>query len=99
MEHGRRLNVIGPKVRAVRESLDLSQEELAAKCQVAGLDITRGTLAKIEACVRSVADFEVHALARMLKVPVDTLFPTRLTVLLRKARNPKGSRRKKGAEK
>jgi hypothetical protein len=41
-------NIIGPQVRKARYQLGLSQEELAARCQLADLDISRSTLAQIE---------------------------------------------------
>lgn len=48
---------------------------LAARCNVIGWDISRGTLAKIEAKVRRVTDIEVALLAKALRVPVNFLFP------------------------
>jgi len=47
---------------------------LAAKCGVLGWDISRGTLAKIEAQVRKVTDTELVLLAKALKVKVGELF-------------------------
>lgn len=91
MEH--LLNIIGPQVRALRKAAGLSQEQLAARCQRLGLDITRGTLAKIESRVRSVSDHEIPFIARSLAVPVADLFPQALVPLTRKARNPQGTRR------
>ena len=37
-------NIVGPQIRKRRSDLDLTQEELATRCQLAGLDISRGTL-------------------------------------------------------
>ncbi|MEI8234420.1 MAG: helix-turn-helix transcriptional regulator [Verrucomicrobiota bacterium] len=88
------LNIIGPQVRALREAAGLTQEQLAARCQRLGLDITRGTLAKIEAAVRSISDHEIPFIARALSVSLDVLFPDKLLVVARKARNPNGARRK-----
>lgn len=42
---------------------------------MAGWDISRGTLAKIEAGVRCVSDREVAMLAIALKTPVHKLYP------------------------
>ena len=92
MEHP--LNIIGPQVRALREAAGLTQEQAAARCQRFGLDITRGTLAKIEACVRSVSDHEIPFLARALSAPIPALFPAKLVPLTRKVRNPLGTRRR-----
>lgn len=69
------MNAVGPKVRQIRENQNLTQELLAARCNVIGWDISRATLAKIEAQVRRVTDFEVLLLAKSLRVEVSELFP------------------------
>ena len=94
MEHPRPLNVIGPNLRRVREQHGLTQDQMAAKCQVLGFDLTRGTLAKIESRVRAVSDHEIPYLARVLKCSIDSLFPRKLEPIYRKPRNPNGTRRK-----
>jgi len=89
----RSLNIIGPQVRALRETAGLTQDQLAARCQQVGLDITRGTLAKIEATVRSVNDYELPFIARALTKSLEDLFPLKPIILTRKLRNPNGTRR------
>lgn len=39
---------IGQKIRKVRKSKNITQEEFSAKLQVNGCDLTRSALAKIE---------------------------------------------------
>jgi transcriptional regulator with XRE-family HTH domain len=68
------LNKIGPKVRQIRESKGLTQEQLAARCNLLEWDISRGTLAKIESRTRRVTDIEVTLLANSLKVREQKLF-------------------------
>jgi len=68
------MNVVGPKVKEFREAQEITQEELAARCNVFGWDISRSTLAKIEAQVRRVTDEEVPLLAKALKVNINELF-------------------------
>jgi len=68
-------NIVGPQIRKRRDELGLTQEEFAAQCQLSGLDISRGTLSQIEAQLRCVIDDELFALARVLKVSTDSLFP------------------------
>ena len=68
-------NIIGKVVSRLRNQQGLSQEQLSAKCQRVGLDISRGTLAKIEAGVRCVSDQEALLLAQALGVGVADLFP------------------------
>ena len=94
MEQVTPLNVIGPKIRQARERYGLTQDQMAAKCQVLGLDLTRGTLAKIESRVRAVSDHEIPYLARVLDCSIDSLFPTKLEPIFRKPRNPNGTQRK-----
>ena len=69
------LNVVGPKIRETRNSLGLTQEEFATKCQLFGLDISRGTLSQIEAQIRCVVDSELWALAQILETRLENLFP------------------------
>jgi DNA-binding XRE family transcriptional regulator len=57
MEHPR--NIVGPQVRRVRVQIDLTQQQLAEKCQLIGWDVGRETIAKIEGQTRWVADFEL----------------------------------------
>jgi len=71
-------NVVGPQVQRLRVQAGLTQDALAAKCGVAGWDISRGTVAKIEARVRCVNDAELFVLARVLKVELSELFPRNL---------------------
>ena len=68
------MNVIGPKVKALRSSKRLTQEALAARCNIKKWDISRSTLAKIEAQVRRVNDKEVALLAEVLNVSVKDLY-------------------------
>ena len=68
------MNIIGPQIRNLREQQGLTQEGLAAKCNLAGWNISRGTLAKIEAKVRRVTDDEVALLASALKVDINQLY-------------------------
>jgi len=68
-------NVVGPQIRKRRIELELTQEEFAVQCQLGRLDISRGTLSQIESQLRCVTDDELFALARILKVTTDSLFP------------------------
>lgn len=48
----------------------MTQHDLANKLQLVGWDITRGGVAKIEAGIRKVYDYEVARLAKVLGVSV-----------------------------
>jgi len=67
-------NIVGPQIRKARYQLSLSQEQLAARCQLLGLDISRSTLAQIEIRVRFVSDEELLVLASVLNVSTDDLY-------------------------
>ena len=69
-------NVVGPQIRKQRARLGLSQEQLAALCQLAGLDISRSTLAQIEIRFRYITDTELLVIAAILGLLVDDLYPT-----------------------
>ncbi len=69
------MNVVGPQVKRIRQSKDMTQAQLVARCNLLGWDISRGTLAKIESRVRRVTDEETTRLARALKVGVEKLYP------------------------
>lgn len=69
----KRLNLAGSRIRKLRAAEGLTQEQLSARCQSAGWDVTRGTLAKIEAGVRRLNDAEMVILAKCLKVGVSDL--------------------------
>lgn len=69
-----KMNIIGPRVQKIREAQHLTQEELAARCNLMGWDISRGTLAKIESQVRRITDDEVQLLAQVLNVSINELY-------------------------
>ncbi|MDR2462382.1 MAG: helix-turn-helix transcriptional regulator [Verrucomicrobiales bacterium] len=73
MEH--KFNVVGGTVRRLRHERNWTQETLSARCTVRGVEITRSTLAKIEAGIRGVNDAELYVLAKALKLDLGELFP------------------------
>ncbi len=66
-------NVSGERVRQEREKAKISQEKLAAKLQLLGLDVTQKAVSRIETGDRVVADYELVALAKALGVTVEYL--------------------------
>lgn len=69
------LNFVGPQIRRFRVIRKLTQEQLAAKAAARGWDMSRITLAKIEAQLRYVSDVEVVFFASLLKVTYQELLP------------------------
>jgi transcriptional regulator with XRE-family HTH domain len=84
-------NVVGPQIRKLRNKLALTQDELAARCQLHGLDITRAILSHIEARLRCVTDLELFRLSVVLKAPIDDLFPADMRKQRDKMRTMAGS--------
>lgn len=78
-------NVVGPQIRRLRYESGFTQERLATRCQLAGLDISRATLAQIESRFRYVSDEELFIIASVLKVTTDDLYP----VAMKKRRRAK----------
>jgi transcriptional regulator with XRE-family HTH domain len=72
------LNLVGPQVRKLRIGKNCSQKSFAAKLQVAGWDVSRESVAKLESQFRRVPDCELLFLAKVLGVEVMDLFPARL---------------------
>ena len=68
------MNNIGPQIRYMREQKGMTQDQLTARCNIVGLNISRSTLAKIESKVRRVTDLEAALLAKALKVDVGELY-------------------------
>lgn len=67
-------NIIGPKVRKLRIAGGLTQDQLAARLQMAGLEnIDRVAVAKIESQIRSVFDFEAVIIAKALRADIEDL--------------------------
>lgn len=67
-------NLIGNNVRAIRIKKDLTQEQLASRLEVLGLNIDRPMISKIENLQREVTDIEVLALSRALDVCILDLY-------------------------
>lgn len=63
-------NICGDKIRQARQKRRLSQSELAAQLQVAGVIMERDSVSRIEAGTRFVADYELKTLADILRVDV-----------------------------
>ena len=70
-EYSKRL---GAHLAKIRKGNHLTQEQLSAKLQVLGCDLTRSALAKIEVGQRHIYPDEMKALHQALGKPYDDLF-------------------------
>lgn len=66
-------NIIGARVTEARKAQGMKQNELLAKLQLAGVDISSPALSLLEGQKRPVSDIELNALANILNVSVDWL--------------------------
>lgn len=64
----------GARIAALRRERDLTQEELAARLQVLGCDLTRSAVAKIEVGQRRLYADEIKALKEVLRVEYEDMF-------------------------
>ena len=62
-------NSSGERVRTARENAGITQNELAARLQVAGVPLNQKAISRIETGERVVADYELLHLAKALDVP------------------------------
>ena len=66
-------NVSGPRIRAARGKMGLTQLGLSRTLKAKGVDCDRAGIAKIETGRRHVLDYELAGFADALCVPVATL--------------------------
>lgn len=65
---------VGNNIRILREKKELTQEQVAAKLQLNGCDITRSAVAKIEVGQRHLYPDEIILLKKILNVEYDEIF-------------------------
>ena len=65
---------IGNNIRKLREKRGLTQEAVAAKLQLAGCDITRSAIAKIEVGQRHLYPDEIMLIKDILKSSYEEIF-------------------------
>ncbi|MDE5700469.1 MAG: helix-turn-helix domain-containing protein [Lachnospiraceae bacterium] len=63
-------NISGSIIRDLRERADLSQEQLAARLQLAGLSLNQKAISRIETGDRVVPDFELIYFSEVFDVPI-----------------------------
>lgn len=68
-----RNNICGKQIAKYRKEMHKSQRQLADMLQLAGLDVDKNAVQRIEAGKRFVTDIELVHLAKVLGVHVDDL--------------------------
>jgi len=64
---------IGKNIRTLRERAGLTQEQLSAKLQLNGCDLTRSAVAKIEVGQRHIYPDEIILIKEILKVSFEEI--------------------------
>lgn len=68
-----RKNLCGNSVKEARARLNITQTDLAARLQVAGITMERDSVSRIEIGTRFVTDYELAVLAKILGVSMEWL--------------------------
>ena len=68
-----RNNICGLQIARFRKEMGKSQRQLADALQLAGLDVDKNVIQRIESGQRFVTDIELVYISQVLKVPYETL--------------------------
>mgnify|MGYP000061475307 CR=1 FL=1 len=67
-------NIIGTKLKEIREEQNISQYELSNKLALLGITLYQSDIFKIEKNQRTVRDFELWGICKVLNVKAEELF-------------------------
>jgi HTH-type transcriptional regulator, cell division transcriptional repressor len=67
-------NILGKTIRQIRLNRKITQEQLAARLHIRGINMDRIIISRIEHQTRELYDFEIKAIARALDVKIQDLF-------------------------
>ena len=67
-------NITGKNIKKIRKDKKITQEDLCARMQVMGYQISRSDISKLENGKRFISDFEIVGFANALKVDILDLF-------------------------
>ena len=72
-DYNGRKNLCGERVREARARRKITQADLAARLQVAGITVERDSISRIEIGTRFVTDYELVVLSEILGVSLEWL--------------------------
>lgn len=75
------LNITGKNIKEIRKRNKITQEDLCARMQVLGFQISRSDISKLENGKRTISDIEIVGLAKALKVDILEIFKDFLQIL------------------
>jgi len=67
-------NIVGKNIERLRKERGIKQKDFISQIQVMGCDINPTSYSKLEGQVRSATDKEIYIIAKILGVPMETLF-------------------------
>ena len=69
-------NVCGKNIAKFRMEMKLSQKKLSDRLQIAGLDVDKNAIQRMESGQRFITDIELQYLSKVLDKTMDELFGT-----------------------
>lgn len=66
-------NIAGEKIKALRKAQKITQEQIAARMQIAGIQVNQKAVSRMESGDRIVTDYELKRLAEIFGVSADEL--------------------------
>ena len=67
-------NLVGKNIEKLRKQKGIKQKDFIAQIQIMGCDMNPTSYSKLEGQIRSATDKEIYVIAKILDVPVETLF-------------------------
>lgn len=67
-------NICGERIAELRKGLKLSQKKLADRLQLAGLDVDKNAIQRIESGQRFITDIELVYIAEVFNISIGSLF-------------------------
>lgn len=68
-----KLNTVGDNIKIIREKNKLSRQDLSNQLMILGIDISSQSIFDIETGTRTVIDYELCAIAKVLNITTDDL--------------------------
>ena len=69
-----KVNIVGNKLKQYRNELNLSQEQLCNQLALLGITLYKNDIYRIENNKRTLKDFELWGIAKILKIKCEDLF-------------------------
>ncbi len=67
-------NLVGRNIERLRKEKGIKQKDFIAQIQTMGCDMNPTSYSKLEGQIRNATDKEIYVIAKILDVPMETLF-------------------------